>query len=203
MNVAEILANTLSADSQIRQDATSKLENAAAENFSGYTVALVQELVNEQNPSHVRTAAGLALKNTMTAKDSARQEELAQKWMSIDVNTKLQVKQATLQTLGSADHRAGTAAAQVTTAIAAIELPQNEWTDLVKVLLSFMETDNTNLKQSSLQTIGFICESIAPEILATQANEILTAVVQGARKEEPSQEVRLAAISALLNSLEF
>ena len=42
-----------------------------------------------------------------------------------------------------------------------------------------------------------------PDILATQANSILTAVVQGARKEEPSEEVRLAAIEALYNSLEF
>lgn len=41
------------------------------------------------------------------------------------------------------------------------------------------------------------------DILATQSNEILTAVIQGARKEEPSQEVQLAAVQALYNSLEF
>jgi len=39
--------------------------------------------------------------------------------------------------------------------------------------------------------------------LTAQANNILTAVVQGARKEEPSEAVRLAAIRALYNSLEF
>lgn len=42
-----------------------------------------------------------------------------------------------------------------------------------------------------------------PEILASQSNEILTAVVQGARKEEPSPDVQNAAINALFNSLEF
>jgi importin subunit beta-1 len=31
----------------------------------------------------------------------------------------------------------------------------------------------------------------------------LTAVIHGARKEEPSQDVQLAAIHALYNSLEF
>ena len=36
-----------------------------------------------------------------------------------------------------------------------------------------------------------------------RSNEILTAVIHGARKEEPSQDVQLAAIQALLNSLEF
>ena len=36
-----------------------------------------------------------------------------------------------------------------------------------------------------------------------RSNEILTAVVHGARKEEPSSEVQQAAIKALFNSLEF
>jgi importin subunit beta-1 len=43
---------------------------------------------------------------------------------------------------------------------------------------------SVNLKQSTLQTIGFICEEIPLDILETQANSILTAIIQGARKEE-------------------
>ncbi len=42
-----------------------------------------------------------------------------------------------------------------------------------------------------------------PRILASQSNEILTAIVQGMRKEEQSNRVKLAATKALLNSLEF
>jgi importin subunit beta-1 len=42
-----------------------------------------------------------------------------------------------------------------------------------------------------------------PEILSLRSNEILSAVIHGARKEEPSSEVQLAAIHALFNSLEF
>ena len=41
------------------------------------------------------------------------------------------------------------------------------------------------------------------EVLATQSNEILTAIVHGMKREEPSNHVRLAATTALLNSLEF
>ena len=41
-----------------------------------------------------------------------------------------------------------------------------------------------------------------PEILAVKSNEILTAVIHGARKEE-APEVQYAAIQALYNSLEF
>lgn len=40
-------------------------------------------------------------------------------------------------------------------------------------------------------------------MLSAQSNEILTAVIQGARKEETSPEVQLAALQALYNSLEF
>lgn len=61
-------------------------------------------------------------------------------------------------------------------------------------------------KQACLTTIGYICESQDSELrmaLVTHSNAILTAVVQGARKEEVNGEVRLAAITALGDSLEF
>lgn len=75
------------------------------------------------------------------------------------------------------------------------------------------------LRVATLQTIGYICETIVrssirclqdiaqyvyqkPEILAVKANEILTAVIHGARKEE-APEVQYAAVQALYNSLEF
>ncbi|KAL1914260.1 uncharacterized protein VTP21DRAFT_9074 [Calcarisporiella thermophila] len=203
MSIAEILANTLSPDQQIREDATQKLELASKENFPAYTVMLVQELANDQTPTHIRTSAGIALKNTLTAKEYHRQQEMAQNWLSLDENTRSQVKQAVLMTLGSKDLKAGTTAAQVIAAIAAVELRQGQWLDLIKILLDNMNTENSNLKMSTITAIGFVCESIEPEILAAQANQILTAVVQGARKEEPNQEIRLAALKALHNSLEF
>ncbi|KAJ2001082.1 karyopherin Kap95 [Coemansia thaxteri] len=114
-----------------------------------------------------------------------------------------QIKQGTLITLGSENRQATTAAAQTIAAIIAIELPQGQWLDAIAVLLQNISTNNANLKIASLQTIGFVCETIDPEVLVTQSNPILTAVVQGANADEPSQEVRFAAITALYNSLEF
>ena len=40
-------------------------------------------------------------------------------------------------------------------------------------------------------------------MLAVRSNEILTAVVHGARKDEPSVEVQASAMNALYNSLPF
>jgi importin subunit beta-1 len=61
-------------------------------------------------------------------------------------------------------------------------------------------------KQASLTTIGFVCDTDDLELreaLGHHSNAILTAVVQGARKEEPNLDVRYAAIAALGDSIEF
>lgn len=56
---------------------------------------------------------------------------------------------------------------------------------------------------SSLLYLLRFCSFQDPEQLQDKSNEILTAIIQGMRKEEPSNNVKLAATNALLNSLEF
>lgn len=172
-----------------------------------YLATLVQELANDQADGSIRAAAGIALKNAFTTRDFARHQELQSKWLEqTDDETKTRVKQLTLQTLSSSNVQAGTAAAQVISSIAAIELPRNQWGDLLPYLVKNVSEGADHQKQSSLTTIGYICESQDPELrmaLVTHSNAILTAVVQGARKEEANIEVRLAAITALGDSLEF
>lgn len=167
----------------------------------------MQELANDSAQGHIRQAAGIALKNAFTSRDHTRQQEVQQKWLqNTDQDTKTKVKMLALQTLGSSNPPAGQAAAQVVAAIATIELPRTQWADLMTTLVQNVNSGNDHLKQASLTTIGFICESQDSELrnaLTSHSNAILTAVVQGARKEEPNTEVRLAAITALGDSLEF
>ncbi|KAG1897338.1 karyopherin Kap95 [Suillus fuscotomentosus] len=162
---------------------------------------LSDELRNENSQIHTCNAAGLALKNALSARDSTRQDEYSARWMALDVDARQKIKEASLLTLASPQPRAGAVAAQVVSAIAAVELPVGQWPDLVEILLGFINTsDDTNLKIATLQAIGYICETI---VLALRLNEILTAVIHGARKEESSSEVQLAAVHALFDSLEF
>lgn len=167
----------------------------------------MQELANENAQGHIRAAAGIALKNAFTAREFARQAALQQKWIQqTDQDTKTRVKELTLQTLGSPNAQAGQAAAQVVAAIASIELPRNQWPELMHALVRNVSDGDAHQKQSSLTTIGFVCESQDQDLrnaLVAHSNAILTAVVQGARKEEQNHEVRLAAITALGDSLEF
>ncbi len=147
------------------------------------------------------------MKNAFSAREFARQAALQAKWLNqTDQDTKTRIKQLALETLSSTNAQAGAATAQVVAAIAAIELPRNQWPDLMTLLVRNVSEGTQHQKQSSLTTIGFICESQDTELrnsLVTYSNAILTAVVQGARKEEPNTEVRLAAITALGDSLEF
>lgn len=116
------------------------------------------------------------------------------------------MKSLALKTLSASNSRAGQSAAQFIAAIAAIEVPRNQWPELMPTLVQNVGNGVDHQKQASLTTIGFICETEDQDLrekLSEHSNAILTAVVQGARKEEPNQDVRNAAISALGDSLEF
>ena len=69
--------------------------------------------------------------------------------------------------------------------MAAIELPAKQWQDLVPTLLRNMNAQppNPGLKQSTLESLGYVCEEMGKleeDVLAQeQINSILTAVVQG------------------------
>lgn len=167
----------------------------------------MQELANETAQGHIRAAAGIALKNAFSAREYARLREVQEKWLQqTDLETKKGIKTLTLGALSSSNAQAGQAAAQVIASIAAIELPREQWPELMPTLVRNVGEGADHLKQASLTTIGFICESEDIDLrdsLVQHSNAILTAVVQGARKEETNNEVRLAAISALGDSLEF
>ncbi|KAK7740752.1 karyopherin Kap95 [Cytospora paraplurivora] len=206
-DINTVLTNSLSPDAGLRNAAEQQLTQAAENNFSLYLATLVQALADENAEGHIRAAAGIALKNAFTAREFARLAALQQKWLQqTDEETKTRVKDLAVQTLASNSSQAGQAAAQVVASIAAIELPRNQWQDLMGALVRNVSDGTPHQKQASLTTIGFICESQDQDLrtsLIGHSNAILTAVVQGARKEEPNNDVRLAAITALGDSLEF
>lgn len=131
---------------------------------------------------------------------------MQERWLGLDPALKANVKGLALGTLSTQDARAGQSAAQFIASIAAIELPHNQWPELMGTLVDSVSGGADHQKQASLTTIGFICDTDDADLresLSQHSNAILTAVVQGARKEEANKEVRLAAISALSDSIEF
>jgi hypothetical protein len=61
---------------------------------------LIQELSNPSQQVHVRSAAGLALKNALTSKDSNKKEMQKNKWLNLG-SSRNSIKLQILQTLGS------------------------------------------------------------------------------------------------------
>ncbi|KAI9852490.1 MAG: karyopherin beta [Thelocarpon superellum] len=207
MNVTQVLESTLSPDAATRQNAEQQLSQAADVDFSGYVTTLAQELANEQAQTHIRSAAGIALKNAFSSREFPRLQEVQEKWLQhVDPQVKKSVKDLALRTLSAGDAKAAQSAAQFIASIAAIEIPREQWPELMPALVHNVGDGADHLKQASLVTIGYICETEDTDLrdsLGQHSNAILTAVVQGARKEEANIEVRLAAVSALGDSLEF
>ena len=72
------------------------------------------------------------------------------------------------------------------------------------VWLRVLRISRTTWAMDSLNRIWICSVWISDlQVLESQSNQILTAIVHGMGKQEPSDHVRLAATNALLNSLEF
>ncbi|KAF2034007.1 ARM repeat-containing protein [Setomelanomma holmii] len=206
MDINQVLEGTFSADANIRNSAEQQLQQAADSDFPQYLSILGGELANEQASASIRTAAALALKNAFTAREYARLRQVQDRWLSLDNTIKQEVKQLALRTLSTPAPRVGSAAAQFIASVAAIEVPRNQWPELMPALVESVGQGTDSQKQASLTTIGFICDTDDLELreaLGHHSNAILTAVVQGARKEETNNDVRVAAINALSDSIEF
>lgn len=204
MNLTTILEKTVSSDKNELETAQQYLQQASVQNLPEFLKQLSDVLKHGNNSPVARMQAGIQLKNALYSKDPSLRLAYQQRWMTFPDDLRRYIKNNVLETLGSETMRPSTAA-QCVAYIACAELPQDQWPELMQVLTSNVAnpTSTEMVKEASLEAVGYICQDIDPEILQTKSNEILTAIVSGMKKEEPSNHVRLAATNALLNSLEF
>uniref|UniRef100_A0AAY5KMW5 Importin N-terminal domain-containing protein n=1 Tax=Esox lucius TaxID=8010 RepID=A0AAY5KMW5_ESOLU len=204
MELITILEKTVSPDRNELEAAQKFLEQAAIENLPTFLVELSKVLANPGNTQVARVAAGLQVKNSLTSKDPDVKTRYQQRWLAIEANARREIKNFVLQTLGTETYRPSSAS-QCVAGIACAEIPVTQWPELIPQLVANVTDPSSteHMKESTLEAIGYICQDIDPEQLQDNANQILTAIIQGMRKEEPSNNVKLAATNALLNSLEF
>ncbi|KAH8279580.1 hypothetical protein KR018_003313 [Drosophila ironensis] len=204
MQLIAILEKTVSPDKNELQAAKNFLEQAAASNLPEFLKALSEILVNTSNSTVARTAAGLQLKNHLTSKDAKISQQYQERWHQFPNETRELIKNNILAALGTESSRPS-CAAQCVAYVAVIELPIHRWSQLIQTLVSNVVNEGSSEmhREAALEAIGYICQDIRFGVLENQSNEILTAIIHGMRKVEPSNHVRLAATTALLNSLEF
>jgi len=198
--LGSVLLECQNPDQSKRMLAEQWLVEAEKTNFPLYVQMLTQELITSPNNT-VKQLAGLVFKNTLTAKDDHTRAGKFSRWLAIDPALRAQIKTGVISVLASPSHDARSSAAQVASHIAQIELPRQQWPDLIKNLLDNVSNGNDFFKQASLETLGYVCEDIEPSVLANQSNDILTAVCRGIKDANP--EVKLAGCNALYNALEF
>ncbi|GAN10385.1 karyopherin Kap95 [Mucor ambiguus] len=166
---------------------------------SNYAVMICHIIANQQLQDSVRMSAGLALKNSLAKSHSCI-------GILADQQTKHVIKTNILPLLATKPRNVANIISQLVATMAKIDIPLGDADDIVTTLVDNITKRHhpSNVKQVALQTIGYMCESMQSGLLSTdQKNALLTAIIDGSRKEQLDVEVKLAAIKALYNSLEF
>ncbi|KAI3783215.1 hypothetical protein L2E82_13280 [Cichorium intybus] len=194
MDITEFLKPFRLSDAKIYETSAQQLTQLQKENLAGLLLSLSQELSDDGKPPESRASAGIVLNKSLDA--SA--------WMSIDISTRLQIKDLLLNTLGSSISEAGQTAALVIGKIASVEIPIKAWPQLLGCLLQNMtEQGSSNLKKATLESLGCICEGVSYDGLdQVEAKSVLVAVVEGMDATQ-HKSVRVAAAAALIKALEF
>lgn len=199
-----VLEATISPDENLRHEAEKYLESAAQQNLPALLQSLAAVLADVGQSAVSRTAAGLQLKNNLTSKNPETKRQYVIRWLQIDPSVRSSIKELALTTLGTETSQPSSAA-QCVAYLAAAELPNQQWGEVTTLLVNNITNVQSSvpLKQATLEAIGYICEETDARFLAPHTNQVLTAIIQGMRKEETSNRVRLAATRALLNALEL
>ncbi|KAI0566958.1 Importin beta [Gracilaria domingensis] len=216
MDVTQILLSAQSANAQTRTHAERVLKEAEESNPGLYLTTLVDHLAGEENDPESRRLAGLIIKNAIYTRDPAIKHHLHERWVrSIDENAKAHIRSNLLRALAARAPEPRRAAAQVIAKVAAMDVARGAWDSLISDLLRSASSLEDHVKQASLEALGYTCEEAGigdrlDDVLSTQSNQILTAVVQGmaypggsGSSEQSARLVRLAATNALNNTLEF
>lgn len=204
MEVTQILLNAQAVDGAVRKQAEDNLKQFQEQNLPSFLFSLAGELANDEKPPESRRLAGLILKNALDSKEQHKKIEFVQRWLAMDQAYKAQIKALLLRTLSSPSPDARSTASQVVAKVAGIELPHKQWPELIGSLLSTVHQLPAPTRQATLETLGYICEEVSPDVVEQDhVNKILTAVVQGMNSSEENNDVRLAAIQALYNALSF
>jgi len=204
MDLINVLEKTAFGNNVELEAARNYLEQAAVHDLPNLLKQLSDILRNTNLSEVTRAQSAIQLKNAIYSKEEQIKLQHQERWLQIPEDIRNYIKNNCIESLGTETKRPSQAA-QCVGYIACAELPRSLWPDCINRLMINVTDQNASemLKESSLEAIGYICQDINPEILESQSNHILTAIVNGMRKEEPSDHVRLAACNALLNSLEF
>lgn len=196
-DLIRVLERTVSSNQADQNEAVRYIQEFCHKDFIGFIQALSDVLYNQQNQPVVRAAAGLQLKNQLTARDEHLRQQQQERWRALPETTRAHIKDRVFNALGTEIFRPSSAP-QCVAYIALIELPANQWTGLIPALAANVTnpSGSQQLKLASLEAIGYICQDI--DQTCVQASDLNEIVLHGMRDEE-CEENKLVATTALVN----
>jgi len=220
------LEQTLSPDQYLLDASYSYLEAVARgeDSFAWLAAALADLAVGSRSPAPpvaagrgqtvLRQQAAIQLKNLVRHSGC--------RWLQLELHQRSRTKMVLLGGLVASqasseldDRRCSSALSQCIQAVAELELPHGTWSELIPQLVALvinngnsggLMSNNKVLTRSpteaaavagSLETLGFICETVSPACLEPHVNQLLTAVVYGMQEAAFPAAVNLAAVRAL------
>jgi len=193
-----ILSKTLSNNQLQLNEALAYLEQISEHNFAWLVSAFVEIICTSKADSSYflvpyKLQSVLQLKNLILKKSDA--------WLALPPHVKESVKLSVLSSFDLDDVRS-IGLSQLVNTLAQVELPHSTWPELIPSLIQFGYSPGAK-GGVSIQTVGYICESIDPDLLQVYNNQILTLLVSVLRNNGISVGTKIDSINALHSSLSF
>lgn len=144
----------------------------------------------------------MLLKNSLVARDQQQRSILAERWLRLPGEVRVQVRGLCLQILADPEKSVRSTAALVVAKIAGIEIPVDLWDELIPALVQNITGGSAHLRQASFETLGYVCEEV-PDRLQDKSSLILNAISTGMKSDEQNDDIKFAATTALKNALDF
>jgi len=112
---------------------------------------------------------------------------------------KTSIRNGALSVLASPCKSARKGAAQAVAGIAALDLPNNRWHEVITSLVYNAQGDNIIYKMSALQALSYICEELDKNVLSQEeVDSILSAVVSSFSSDDNVKEVAMTALESII-----
>ena len=152
INLSQVLSAIFNPDQNIRVSAEKEIEKLSNANLGAFIFELSTILSNEKEANNIRQLSATLIKNKIKTS--------SEMWFNIDENLKTQIKNNILATLITTDNIVKKATALCIAGICTVELPKNIWMNIFDTLINASQNNNTDIKITSLITLGYIFEDI-------------------------------------------
>ncbi|KAH3760208.1 Importin subunit beta-1 [Pelomyxa schiedti] len=209
-----LLTALIAADCHTRQVAESRLTALSRADRESYLLNLAASLEAADTPLQAKHLAALLIRNALTVprskggdggadamdqEDDENDEEMWKKpreiWLQLSPAARSTIKDTLMRVLHTdAERHYHSTVAQAVNRIAQVELPFNEWPDLMSTLCSYYNNEAGPFQVNAVRLLGNICED-RPGLVSSSANAILTVVVNAAANTDAS--LRAVGMEAL------